>query len=396
MARSLMRQSQLVGTTAVGVTTMLGLQLLTLGPSLFGLTVVMVAAAVTLMVWGCIFGRMGTVTAASAAALIAYSLTLSGKSASSLAVAVAPAVTAGLVLATELGWWAIELRKPVHEVGLARWRRVGPLGAAATIAAGLAEVILVASRVHAGRSMVLEGIAVLALLAMLSLFVVLAADHGLREVAPTMTGLPLRQPGENIGEGVSFRRRAAHRLRLLVHWLQGAPEMPARTRPRSPLSLRTAVAIFLLLLDLLGVGLALGTGYKAGVFGHTEPSVNSAPILTGALVIAGAIISGWLCILLRNLATPATASSLTNINHGAGTGEPAELKIIRIACRDARATRPGNSQTEPILEEISAALRNDSIAGEPSSDSERPIATLDSRLISLEDQITALERLANE
>jgi hypothetical protein len=382
-----------VTAAAAGLTVVLGLQMLALNPAPFGVAAGAVLLAVISMAWGCLLRRPHAITLSTAILLVTYALTVAGKPASSAAVIAVPAVAAATFLTAQLGWWAVDLWTPAHEDSAALWHRVGRLGIGAVISGVIAEAVVRASQLHTGRNLALECVGILAIIVLVGLCVPLAANRG-PGLALKLERSPIapRMHEERAKVG-TWRRQAIRWIALVFDRLEGTPDTLREVRVPSSVSARTGVAALLLLLDVLGVGLAIGSGYRIGVVGEPESAVNIAPIIAAGLVIAGAVIVGWLDLLLVDLANPPASATSQDLSDRSESGPIAELDRIGVACRDALEHSRGSGALDSLLTFVSAALSNSLVVGDMRPPAAEPVEGQD-KLAGLQDFLVdhALDR----
>jgi hypothetical protein len=375
---------------AIGLTGLVALQLLILQPVLPAVALGSGAIAIIIIVLAIGLRRPRVVTSAEVALLLIYVLVLVGRSASSLASAAAPIVAGGVFLSAQLGWWAIELRTPVHEATPALWNRAGQIGASSLGAAIVAELIWQASRIHPGSGVVFVAVGLLAAIGVVVLYMRITAPQ--TEARATAAQKPSFQPR-------SERNRYRKHPRTTRQWLLGALDSlvrPAGTqapwRSRHSTKVQTFLAIVLLLIDAGFTLVALGSSVQPKIIDGVRSFVgtgNAAPAIAFGLIGAGAIVLGWLALYLRSRVSP-VGSAISHLRD-----EPpqistlSDLETIRVMCR--RAWRSGQSDLElgRFLDSLGTRLADNSL---PSVAGDTPPPTF---LAQVESTVDQMERVTD-
>lgn len=331
MARPGLIPQLTVGGLAVAVTGLIAVQILNLGPLLPQLALVGGLGAVVAVALAVGLRRPRLVTAAGAGLLMAYALALVDRSDSSVAATSAPVIAGGIVLSIQLGWWATELRTTARESGLDLARRGAQLGASAVVAGLIAEVIWQASRIHLGQGL---SFLVFGLLAAIGLAALFLAVYSLRR-PPRRQPLIARSTMQPRVIYLPSRTLSHHKglSRLIV-----PADAPLPGRERTGVALRSVIAAVLLLADAAVTAMALH-------FSGSAQTKNAAPAITLGLIVAGAIVMGWLGLSVGALARPVTTfEELSPAKNPPPPTDLGSLGVIRSMTR--RAWKTGRCDAE--------------------------------------------------
>ncbi|MGA7172227.1 MAG: hypothetical protein WBZ07_10520 [Candidatus Dormiibacterota bacterium] len=367
MARPGLIPLAVVTSAAILLTGVVSLQLFFLEPVLPPLALGAGALAVIIVALAIAFRLPRIVTAAEAALLLVYILVLVGRSESSPSSAAAPIIAGGLVLSAQASWWAIDLRTTVHEAPSELWRSAAQIGVGALLAAGLAELIWQSSRIHPGRGIAYVVIGLVALIAVVLLFVRVSARSA--ETPPSGESGILLQHSWPIGPSGSAASRG------------DVQTGPRGLRAPTP---RTWIAGALLVIDAVVTWIAVWRfgGHLSDTGGTLSfaNTINVAPAIAFGVIGAGAVALYWLTTYL-SASEPSQREAYGR--DPTETSQPttlSELDAIRTACQRARSSGGADPELHRMLKEISGRILPNSMVETPGLS----IAQLQSRITELE------------
>jgi hypothetical protein len=359
MDRSSVIRSLAIGSAAIGLTCVIGIELVVVGPLVPRLGAYLLLVAIAAVVVAVLLQRPALVTLGTSLLLLTYATALVGRSSPGVAMRTVGVVAGGIFLVAELGWWLVDLRTPAHEDMAAIGRQASRYGVAAVGVGVLAEVALQMSRIPLGRGVEFSIIGVLSLAGIVGLAAWLAAGGTLLSTGNVMVPNPARGgPQSPARSGLHPRSR---QLGPLWNWLVGSPLAPQRHRSPQALIAQTALAIVLLLLDAATV-LVVAAGSMSSappLTSRTVVHVNLGPAVEVGIVLGGAIIVTWMVRVLAYIASPTVSvNSGPRPSVGLGT-QISELEAIRDACKNASETDPLTGELRHLLASISDLLARD-------------------------------------
>jgi hypothetical protein len=377
---------------AIGLTILAALQLLILQPVLPAGAIGAGAAAIVSLALAVGLRRPRIIAATEVALLLLYVLVLVGRSASSLASASAPIIAGSVFLTAQLGWWAIELRTPVHEATPALWNRAGQIGASSLGAALVAELIWQATRIHPGRGIAFLTIGLLAAIGMAALYLRITTQQ---KAAPSAR---FSQPSFQPRSGHFRSRRPSTATRHVVFGAVGSVVRPADAhapwRSRHSVLAQTWVALVLLVLDagftLAAIGSSVHFKSAEGIqYESFVGKVNAAPAIALGLIGAAAIILAWLVLYLRSSVSPLGTTINRPVEDAPPISTVDDLETIRVMCQ--RAWNSGKPDLELVrfLDSVGKGLSDNSGAS-ASRDTSPPTS-----LAEIESIVEQMERVTD-